>query len=74
VHSLAAHIGLGLGLRLFQRILTGADMDAAIAAPDGPELAGWVVVGLGPLVTALQEVRRTSRCPSRTIPGTSPPG
>jgi hypothetical protein len=55
-------------------------------APTAESVATWLVhlrreterfaavVGLGPLVTALQEVRRTSRCPSRTIPGTSPPG
>src|ERR1700679_292673 len=36
VHSLAAHIGRGL--RLFQRILTGADTDAAITVPGGPEV------------------------------------
>jgi uncharacterized protein (TIGR03083 family) len=54
VHSLAAHIGQGL--RLFERILTGADTDAAIAVPDGPEVASWVIAGLGPLITVLQEV------------------
>jgi uncharacterized protein (TIGR03083 family) len=55
VHSLAAHIGRGL--RLFQAIVAGGSAEnLAVEAPDGEEVADWVLAGLDPLVTLLGEV------------------
>jgi uncharacterized protein (TIGR03083 family) len=55
VHSLAAHIGRGL--RLFHFIVsTGSAEIPAVEAPDGDEIADWVLAGLDPLVTLLGEV------------------
>jgi uncharacterized protein (TIGR03083 family) len=53
VHSLAAHIGRGL--RLFHAIAVGGEQPA-LEAPEGADVADWVLAGLAPLVTALGEI------------------
>jgi uncharacterized protein (TIGR03083 family) len=55
VHSLATHVGRIL--RLFHGIVTtGSAEKLVIDVPDGEAIADWVLAGLGPLVTALDEV------------------
>jgi uncharacterized protein (TIGR03083 family) len=55
VYSLAVHIGRVL--RLFHGLVAGGDEDYLAAdAPDGEDVAGWVLAALDPLVTLLGEV------------------
>src|ERR1700691_727645 len=54
VHSLAAHIGRGL--RLFHAIAAGGGEQPGLEVPGGAVVAGWVLDGLAPLVTALDEI------------------
>jgi uncharacterized protein (TIGR03083 family) len=54
VHSLAAHIGRGL--RQFHAIVAPGEASPSLDAPDGEEVADWILAGLGPLVTVLREV------------------
>jgi hypothetical protein len=55
VHSLAAHIGRAL--RLFRGIITTGSAEYQPAeAPDGDDIAGWVLAAIDPLVTLLSEV------------------
>lgn len=50
VHSLAAHIGRAL--RLFRGIITtGSGEYQPVGAPDGEDVAGWVLAAVDPLVT-----------------------
>jgi uncharacterized protein (TIGR03083 family) len=54
VHSLAAHVGRAL--RLFLSVVTGGPAEEpAGEAPDGAEIADWVLAGLDPLIIALGE-------------------
>lgn len=73
VYTLAVHIGRAL--RLFHGIIdTGSGEYPAAGVPGDQDVADWVRAAIDPLVTLLRRFRRTSRCPSRTRPGTGPPG
>jgi uncharacterized protein (TIGR03083 family) len=71
VHSLAAHIGHGL--RLFHAIATGGEQPA-LEAPDGADVADWVLAGLAPLVTALGEIPPDQLVPFPHDTGDRPAG
>jgi uncharacterized protein (TIGR03083 family) len=71
VHSLAVHIGRGL--RAFHAIVTGSG-DETAAAPEGPDVADWVLAGLDPLVTVLGEVPPDKPVPFPHDAGDRPAG
>jgi uncharacterized protein (TIGR03083 family) len=72
VHSLAVHIGRGL--RTFHAIVTGGGDDGALAVPEGPDAADWVLAGLDPLVTVLSEVPPDKPVPFPHDAGDRPAG
>jgi uncharacterized protein (TIGR03083 family) len=71
VHSLAAHIGGGL--RLFHAIAVGGEQPA-LEAPEGADVADWVLAGLAPLVTALGEIPPDQLVPFPHNTGDQPVG
>jgi uncharacterized protein (TIGR03083 family) len=54
VHSLAVHIGRVL--RRFPGIIAGDGEQPPVEAPDGEDVAGWVLAAVDPLVTLLGEI------------------
>ena len=72
VHSLAAHIGRGL--RLFQAIAAGGGEGSALDAPEGADVADWVLAGLAPLVTVLGEIPPDQLVPFPHNTGDRPAG
>ncbi len=74
VHSLAAHVGRAL--RLFHGIITAADGGdyPTAEAPDGEDVADWVLAAVDPLVTLLSEVPPDQSVPFPHQAGDRPAG
>lgn len=73
VHSLAAHIGRAL--RLFRGIITtGSGQYQPVEAPDGEDVADWVLAAVDPLVTLLSEIPPDQPVPFPHQAGDRPAG